>query len=294
MQPGPHKVFIHPARKQADLWRIPFALIVAWGGGLILSWAAWPVLSAVLRPAALDQLVDISGVGRPTPLASLFTLGSFGFFIVAMRLALNLLHQRSVWTLLGDRFIAFEDFWRVAKAVLLLQAVLSLLPSSGPDLIQNHAVAAWLILLPITLFCLLLQVTAEELIFRGYLQQQLAVKFASKWVWMVVPSVLFGLMHYFPEQQGANAPFIALWAICFGLVTADLTARTGTLGAAIGLHFANNLLSIVFVSMPGPVAGVALFIYPQMALPDTLDPALFVQLLVLWMSWMAARIAIRA
>ena len=40
-----------------------------------------------------------------------------------------------------------------------------------------------------------------------------------------------------------------------GLVLADVTARTGNLSAAIGLHFANNVVALLVVAVPSPVSG---------------------------------------
>ena len=97
----------------------------------------------------------------------------------------------------------------------------------------------------------------------------------------------------------------AIWATCLGIACADLTARTGNLGAAMGLHIANNAFALLIVAVEGwPASGLALFLYPYE------DPALYaygieavfspfviyqllVMLLSLWIMWIAARIAVR-
>ncbi len=50
----------------------------------------------------------------------------------------------------------------------------------------------------------LIQTGAEELVFRGYLQQQLAARFASPLIWMVLPALIFGAVHYDPATAGPN------------------------------------------------------------------------------------------
>ena len=107
------------------------------------------------------------------------------------------------------------------------------------------------------------QVTAEELLFRGYLQQQFAVWIKSRWFFMVMPSLIFGLMHY-DGSMGVNVglTLVAVTAI-LGLFLADLTYRTGNLGAAIGVHFANNFSAMFLVSYQEQISGLSRYIAPD-------------------------------
>src|SRR5690606_23395048 len=116
----------------------------------------------------------------------------------------------------------------------------------------------WLLLLPLSLTAVLVQTSAEEILFRGYIQQQLAARFASPLIWMVAPAVIFGLLHYRPDA-GANGGLIMLWAAGFALAAADLTARAGTLGPAIALHFMSNTSALLILSAEGTLSGLALF-----------------------------------
>ena len=59
----------------------------------------------------------------------------------------------------------------------------------------------WLSFLPLAMAGILLQTGAEELLFRGYLQQQFAARFKSAGPWLILPSVLFGLAHYDPSAD---------------------------------------------------------------------------------------------
>ena len=128
---------------------------------------------------------------------------------------------------------------------------------------QPHlAIGTWLTLLPITLVFLMVQVGAEELVFRGYLQSQLAALNAPTFVWILLPSVAFGLLHYDPTTTGDLAPWIVLWAIFFGVAAADLTARYGTLGPAIAMHFVNNFAAITLMGAKDNLGGLNLYVYP--------------------------------
>ncbi|MEM6897080.1 MAG: hypothetical protein AAF576_06845, partial [Pseudomonadota bacterium] len=44
----------------------------------------------------------------------------------------------------------------------------------------------------------------------------------------------------------------------FALISADVTARTGSIGAAWGLHFVNNVQALLIISVLGPLSGLSL------------------------------------
>ena len=180
--------------------------------------------------------------------------------------------------------------------LLLLLPPLLLLPLSwsDPAVQGNLGFGAWLGWLPFALVGLFIQTATEELIFRGYLQQHLAARFRSRWVWMVIPSLLFGLSHYSGPQYGALAWVVVLWTGVFGLAAADLTARTGNLGAAIALHFANNFAAVLLIGMVGNLDGLALY---TVAIDTTVLPPgvlfLVADGLTLLIGWLMARVILR-
>ena len=134
------------------------------------------------------------------------------------------------------------------------------LGTAGPQL--NLPFGVWLGWMVVVLPLMLVQVTTEEVIFRGYLQQQLAARFRSPWVWMVLPSAIFGSLHYQPSVMGENALLAVLITVLVGVFAADITARTGNIGAAIGLHFVNNFFAMCFLSLQGSLSGVSLYVTP--------------------------------
>jgi len=130
-------------------------------------------------------------------------------------------------------------------------------------------------------------------LFRGYLQQQLAARWNAPLIWMAVPSVLFGLAHY-DADAGSNAWLVVLWAIMFGLMMADLTARAGSLGPAIALHFVNNLMAMLLIGLPESLSGLALYHYPMgMDNEAAIRALLPLDVMFVVVSWLGARLAIR-
>jgi membrane protease YdiL (CAAX protease family) len=153
---------------------------------------------------------------------------------------------------------------------------------------------AWLALLPLTLLGILVQTGAEELVFRGYLLQQLAARFRSPLAWMVLPSILFGLVHYVPGMPGSTALILVLGATLFGLFAADLTAATGSIGAAWGFHFANNVLALAVLATDGTITGLALYLTPYTADAEgAARLALLADYALLTAAWALCRLALR-
>jgi uncharacterized protein len=99
-------------------------------------------------------------------------------------------------------------------------------------------------------------------LFRGYMQTQLAARFRSPIVWLLLPSLLFGIVHSDPATAGDNVWMVVGSAAVFGLIAADLTARTGSIGAAWGFHFANNVVAIAILATGGTITGLALWVTP--------------------------------
>jgi membrane protease YdiL (CAAX protease family) len=93
-------------------------------------------------------------------------------------------------------------------------------------------------------------VTAEELVFRGYLAQAFGRVWGPSAAWWI-PGALFGLLHGFNPEVGAYGLALMLPVyIGMGLILGWVTLRTGGLEAALGMHLANNLYGTLFVTAP--------------------------------------------
>jgi membrane protease YdiL (CAAX protease family) len=151
---------------------------------------------------------------------------------------------------------------------------------------------AWALWLLPALAAVALQTGAEELVFRGYLQSQLAARFASPFAWAVAPSLLFGAVHWDPGLPLPTALAIMGSAALFGLIAADLTARTGSIGAAWGLHLANNAFALLVLATPGSLPGLALRLTPYEASDPVMSPMLLGDVLTLLLVWALCRRAL--
>jgi membrane protease YdiL (CAAX protease family) len=285
-----HEAMIAPARAGAAVWRTTL------GVGLTAAVYAFALIQFIGLLSALDASDELYAgfYYTDTPVGTLLALSTFAFLAAGPLIACRLLHFRRWQTLIGPSGQATWDFLLAARAVVILAAVLWLLIPVPYVLEPGLAPGRWLALLPLTTLAIFVQTGAEELVFRGYLQTQLAARFRSPLVWMLLPSALFALGHYSPDTYGANAPWIVALTFAFGLAAADLTARTGSLGAAMGFHFANNMVAMAFISFPGAFSGLALYLLPFGA--DEVGavwPLLWSEFAAVGLSWLAIRVALR-
>ena len=289
-----HKAFVAPAKPSAALWRfvLGFGIAVL---AYILIGMLFVELVWQLTLQSDPPFVEAMFTGR-TPAGMLVMLGTFGFMTLGVAAALRAMHNRGFRTLFGPLGAAWQQFRVVLVALVLLNAALFALPpwGMGAPLELNLAPGLWIALLPLSLLGVLVQTSAEEIVFRGYVQQQLAARFASPLIWMVLPSALFAWGHYLPEEAGGNALAVALWAGIFGVLMADITARAGTLGPALALHFMTNVSAMLLVSLRGDLSGLALFLAP-FGLEDeaALRAWMPVDFAYMIVCWLTARLALR-
>ncbi|MGB3246017.1 MAG: type II CAAX endopeptidase family protein [Sulfitobacter sp.] len=289
-----HKQFVAPAIPTAALWRLLAGLVLAVIGYVALGRMFFQFLYGLTQqtnPSFVDEVLD--GL---TPGAMLVMLFSFAFMTMAVVVVVRLIHHRSAFSLFGPLPMAFRQFRAVIVSLAALGVVIFVLPpwDMGGAITPNLRVGPWLALLPLSLLAVFVQISAEEIFFRGYIQQQLAARFASPLIWMVLPSALFALGHYLPGDAGENALMIALWAGIFGILMADITARAGSLGPAIALHFYNNVTAILIVSLPDDLSGLALYHAPfGLEDAEAIRAWLPVDFAHMFVAWLVARLAIR-
>ncbi len=251
--------FYAPATKTKAPWRLLAGLILLATVYVLMFFLIGLIAVLILGEAKVASFAQMASNGD-SPKGVILLLSSFVIAFFGLLLTVKLLHKRGLKSLLGPRMSEVIRNFEIAFAFVFFLTLLSTPIFAFIDLpAKNMEFFTWLKWMVLGVPLLLLQVTSEELVFRGYIQQQLAARFNSRLIWFVLPSVLFGLMHYDPGTMGSNAWLVAVSAAMFGLIAADVTARTGNLGAAIGLHFANNLYAVTIVSTDGSLSGLGLY-----------------------------------
>lgn len=290
-----HDAYLAPARPRAEVWRTVLgaaAILVVYVASIQLLAGVYVSRYGSFFGSMLFNQMTLGA----TPGTMLVLLFSFLGMAAGPAIVVVLLHNRPAAGLLGPSpRQALADFLRVAGVLLAFNLLAFLLPLATGELERNPGLSwpGFVMVLPFALVGILVQTGAEELVFRGYLQQQFGARFRSPLVWMGVPAGLFALAHHDGALWGQNIFAIVGWTAVFGIFAADLTARTGHLGAAIGFHFANNVMAMMLVSIRGQLDGLALWLLP-------IDPAsaetvmmLAVDLMSLIVAWLLARLALR-
>jgi membrane protease YdiL (CAAX protease family) len=290
-----HERFVAPARETSEVWRLVTGLVLA----IVIIWLGAPIIWQILFMGLSEDAYRILTDDFETlllPQSLLLMLYSFGFVWIAIAAVVMLLHRRKPETLIGPPTIAWMQAKFVIVALLMLLGATIVLPPylHSPQLLDGLPLGRWIAFLVPALIAIFVQTSAEEVLFRGYMQQQLAARFDNPLVWIAIPSVLFGLAHYAPETYGSNTWLVVIWAGVFGLLAADLTARSGTLGPAIALHFATNISALLLIAPQGEMSGLALYKYGFAAGDEAAVRALLpIDFAVMLVSWLAARLALR-
>jgi membrane protease YdiL (CAAX protease family) len=97
-----------------------------------------------------------------------------------------------------------------------------------------------------------LQTTSEEFIFRGYLIQGVASWTKSRWWALILPGVLFGLMHGInPEIKEYGFWIMMPQYIFMGLMFGVITILDDGMEIAMGMHAINNFIACTLITYKG-------------------------------------------
>jgi membrane protease YdiL (CAAX protease family) len=280
-------------RRHAALWRLGLGLMVTVFVYVVAMAGIFALLAIEARTdaALVRELADMMGGVFSARMMILF-LFSFLPLILALWFVAGVLHERPFASLLGPDGLRPRDWLAGAALVAILSGTGFALSVATDAHVRNLAFADWWPMALLAVPALIVQTGAEELMFRGYLQQQLAARFRSPAVWLMLPALGFGMLHWNPETFGPNAPLVVAAAAFMGLILGDVTARTGNLSAALGLHFANNASALLLLALPGDMDPLALFVV-NIDMADTAQVrasllanlGLLVVAYLIWLGW---------
>ena len=125
-------------------------------------------------------------------------------------------------------------------------------------------VPQWIVMAPLILLLIPIQASGEELMFRGYLLQAMALLWAKPVFLVLLSGLAFMLPHLGnPEMDkalGGGIP-MALNYFLMGVGTAWLSIRDNGIERAIGIHVVNNLYAGMVVGYAGSVLGTPTIIH---------------------------------
>jgi uncharacterized protein len=163
----------------------------------------------------------------------------------------------------------WSRFWRAALATLItgIPGVVLALAFYGDDLVFRFDALRYPLLLITALAAIVIQTFGEELVFRGYLYHAWSRIFPRPVLVTIIWSVVFICLHI-GNADIIRDPVPGLVSIfVFALFAQWLTVRTGSLDAAWGLHFMNNIIATLIISTkPGPETNATLVEYTDRVL----------------------------
>ncbi|AJE45256.1 CPBP family intramembrane glutamic endopeptidase [Celeribacter indicus] len=293
----PYAPIIASASRRPERWRL-FAAILAL---FFVTIAVGPVFYTLIGLAAPELRLVAQGPGGSfaigTTPGGLFTiLSGFAITLLAALVLARRLHARGLRDLTGPAARLRRQFVSVLKWVGPLVFLAMVLPwDTGAEvqISENLPTRAWLFWLPFAVLGIMIQITAEEIVFRGYLQSQIIAVSRSYAFGLVASALLFGLGHISSFGQGAEF-FPVIWATGFGLLAGDLTARSGTIGPACALHFINNAAAMLLVPQASNLSGFGRMVQTAEIAALYTDPKVIAfETILLVVTWLAARLALR-
>ena len=193
--------------------------------------------------------------------------GSFITWHLALLIIVKLLHKRSYVSLIGaKKKLNLKQFLLAIFVTISISLVsLIIIPFESILFSQNYLpriemsyIKDWLPWVLPALFVIFIQVSAEEVLFRGYLLQQLRARFCSYWIWVIIPSFLFGIAHYDFSTFENNTFIYMLNAFVFGVLASILTVQSNNISYALGMHFINNIIGVLFFGLGDTLSDLSL------------------------------------
>ena len=272
--------------KKNDWWRyIVMFLTIFLGANFI---GAIPLIIVMILKSGGDfTSADLSQAGIDKNLMFALMLIPFIVSLLIFAKLIRPLHGQKFKAVINgtdnirwDRFFYSFTVWFIILAAYLLTDFLL----NGDNYIFNFSPDKFFILVILSIALIPFQTTLEEVMFRGYLSQGIAVWTRNR-IWVVMlPALLFGLMHIMnPEikEYGfwLTMPQYILMGLAFGLVI----ALDDGIEVSMGAHAANNIFLSIFVTFKGSVLDTpALLIQKEInPLKDLITLVIFLTLFVI-------------
>jgi len=260
-----NKYFLKAFQGNNNVWRyvamIAIILVATQLGSIPFSIvAAAKALSNGLDLNA-STLTNFKLLGINSNLGLFLMTLSFVAGLIAFLLLIKPLHGRSIKdSLTGRNKFDFNRFFfaiAIWGGLMIVSFIISYTMNPDDYTIQFDA-NQFIILFFISIIFITLQATFEEVFFRGYLQQGLAVLTKNAWIPLILTSILFGALHMSnPEVKEYGVAVMLPQYVLLGLIFAICVIMDEGLEIAIGVHVINNVLGSLLVTHDSSVLQTA-------------------------------------
>ncbi len=267
----PFQRWVDAARPREQLWRTTVGVVIA-----VTAWIVWSMLLLLIAvgggliergtiAALFGEGIELGYTELVVMLLVTFaTIWGLGFGVWA---ALRLMHKRGLASVYsGDGRIDWRQFLlgcAIAAVYLALSLGWSVVSGNVPRR-SDIEIGNWLMAFAPLVVVIFFQATSEELLFRGYLPQQLAARFRSPIVWGFLPTLAFGAMH--AGNAIGDPSYMAYYVVSatlLGLVMMATVWRTGGIAVAMGIHVVNNIAALTVAGVDNGPSSLSLFVWSQ-------------------------------
>jgi len=192
---------------------------------------------------------------------------SFSISTIFLFLLLEILHKRNIMSLVNtvEKYDVFGKAlswikrirWnRFFKGILIWSIFIIIIETIAYLLYPSDFTFTWDFGNLFSLFILFLiaipiQVTFEELFFRGYLNQGLSLKIKNPIIIITISSVIFGFAHLFNGTDELSMILHVSSALIVGFIWSIYTLLDSGIELATGAHLANNFFAFVIIGEEG-------------------------------------------
>ncbi len=223
-------------------WRYIVALTL-----ILVTPVALTIVANVLFARIGNNIFGLNSV-----IISFVEVGGFeACLIIGVLLAVRVIHLRPFLTLITPRESidwkkfgkSFGLFFGLVAFATLLDYLLN--PSTYEYRLKPEQ---FLIFASLALILTPIQTTAEELLFRGYLLQSMALLTRNRAALVLASGVLFMLPHLANPEMTAGFWPMAFYYFLVGGILTIITLRSNGLEMAMGIHAAINLFAVLIVN----------------------------------------------
>ena len=195
----------------------------------------------------LKQSIELMGKN----LTFLSIIIPFAFLLIGLLLWVKFVLKQSITSLTTGR--KKIDWKRILFMFLIWGGFLTLTTLFTfiifpEDLIFQFNLSKFIPFFIIAILFVPLQTSFEEYFFRGIFVQYIGLKTNSRFVPLILSSLIFGLLHFSNPEVGAMGSIIMIFYIGTGLILGIMTLMDDGLELSLGFHAANNLVGAILVT----------------------------------------------
>ncbi|KZX14227.1 CPBP family intramembrane glutamic endopeptidase [Methanobrevibacter filiformis] len=285
-----NKFLINAKEGKNEWWRYLITIIVTWGIGSFIAGIIMGIILAIYLISTgnlnIEALPDVVNLLEND--ISLFLFSTFiqsGIMIALFTILVKYIHKRKLMSIINisDKIDALKSvkwikrirWMNILKGFVIWVAFSSILLFI--DYLMDPTIFSlntnfgniYLILL-LFIIAIPIQVTFEELFFRGYLNQGLSLIIKKPLIVILISSLFFSLGHI--VNGGLDPIFMAsnvLTTFVVGIILCIYTITDKGIESAVGIHLGNNFFAILISSSEGSVGNFSTLVKTTTAVDQT-------------------------